>query len=73
MMNEKTNEIIYAGFWVRVASVVIDIFIIYVFVVSSISLATIIAHPNMSSGIYLKFILFFFLGVSFIFTLLYFY
>ena len=72
MMNKKTDEIIYAGFWVRVASVVIDIFLISVLVAITVSLTTIIAHPFMSTNTYLKFILLFFLAVSFIYTILYF-
>ncbi len=62
----------YAGFWVRVGSVCIDAFLISWLWVISVALVTALTHSSISTGNFLKFILFYMISASFLITIFYF-
>ncbi len=70
-MNDKEIHN-YAGFWLRLASVCVDAFLISVIIVVSVALVGSIVHSSMSTGTFLRFILLFMIGVFVITTILYF-
>jgi len=71
-MAEQKDKEVYAGFWIRLASVCIDALIIAIIVTLGIAFVTKIVHASFSSEGYLRFIFFFMFGISFLITLIYF-
>jgi len=71
-MTNKASKEDFAGFWVRVASVCVDVFLISCLAVVAVAVVSPIFHKVMSNGSFLKFITFYLIAVSIIITVLYF-